>query len=183
MPKRRPCNVHLALVGILALALLVPAASTAAGSSPGAAMAGKSKKKCKKGKKCKKKKKKGQTGNGPAAGGPAGNWTGTISSNGTALSFSVSTGATSVDNFAVPLLTVFCAGGEGLATRVFLVPTAPVSGGAFATVLQTTNSGGEVDGSMELSGQLGTDTASGSLRYNRAGCASGPVSWTANRTP
>ncbi len=91
-------------------------------------------------------------------------------------------GATSVTDFAVVLLPVFCAGGEGLSHRVFLVPSAPLSGGAFSTVLQTTNSGGEVDGSMEVSGQLSATSGSGSLRYNRAGCGSGPLTWTATRT-
>lgn len=183
MPKRRPCSAHIALAAVLALALVVPAAATAgesaAGeSAPSATTAAKCKKKGKK--KCKKKK-GGQTA--PAVGGPAGKWNGAIGSNGAALSFTVSTGATGVSDFAVVLLPVFCAGGEGLTTRVFLVPSVPVTGGAFAGVLQTTNPGGQVDGSMEVSGQLGNDTASGSLRYNRAGCGSGPLTWTATRTP
>ena len=78
------------------------------------------------------------------------------------------------------MLPVYCYG-SGYTTKVFLVPSAPVSGGAFSTVLATTNDGGQVDGSFEVSGQLGNSSASGAMKYTRAGCTSGPLTWTATR--
>ncbi|MGZ5336698.1 MAG: hypothetical protein ACXWDT_01495 [Solirubrobacterales bacterium] len=179
MRKRRPCSGHIALVGILVLALLVPAAAIAAGKSKIAPAAAISKKKCSKIKNKKKRKKCKKKQAGSQAAGLAGSWTGTVSGGVSAtLSFTVSAGDASVDNFAVTVLPVYCFG-EGFVNRVFLIPSTPLSGGAFATVLQTTNDSGQVDGRFEASGTLTNTTGSGALRYERAGCSSGPLTWTA----
>ena len=178
MPKRRLCSAHITPVVILVLALLVPAAAIAGESGPGPAMA--SAKKCSKIKNKKKRKKcKKQAGSQAVAAGLAGSWTGTVSGGVSAtLTFSVSAGDASVDNFAATVLPVYCFGG-GFQNKVFLIPSTPLGGGAFSTDFATTNGGGQVDGHFTASGTLSGTTGSGALRYERGGCSSGPLTWTA----
>jgi hypothetical protein len=177
MPKRRPSSVPIAVAAILVLALLVPAAATADKSAPGAATAAK---KCNKIKNKKKRKKCKKQQAGGQATGLAGSWTGTVSGGVSAsLSFTVSAGDVSVDNFAVTVLPVYCFGG-GFQNKVFLIPSIPLSGGAFSNPdYQTTNDMGQVDGHFSASGTLTGTTGSGALRYERGGCSSGPLTWTA----
>ena len=178
----KPLRVPIAVVSILVLALLVPASAMADKGASGTAIAAKSKcskiKNKKKRKKCKKQQASGQAG-AQAAAGLAGSWTGTVSGGVSAsLTFSVSAGDASVDNFAVTVLPVFCAVG-GFQNKVFLIPSTPLSGGAFSTDHSTTNDMGQVDGHFTASGTLAGTTGSGALRYERGGCSSGPLTWTA----
>jgi hypothetical protein len=113
----------------------------------------------------------------------SGKWKGKVKTNGVKVTFKVSKSKKRVKNFAVVQLSVFCFGGEGLTTRVFLVPSAKVKkSGKFKTVYHPKDESGQVLGNLELSGRFKTSKkASGKLNYTQEGCSSGPVKWSAKK--
>jgi hypothetical protein len=111
----------------------------------------------------------------------SGKWVGGLSTNGAKVTFGVSRGGGSVENFAVVLLPIYCYG-QGFSHKVFIVPSARIkNSGKFSRVFKSRNDDGQVDGTLEVSGRFKTSKrAGGKLSYVGGGCSSGPINWTAH---
>ena len=115
----------------------------------------------------------------------SGKWGGKLKTNGAKVTFKVSKSGKRLKGFAVVQLPVYCYGTSsgGLTTKVFLVPSAKVKqSGKFKRTYKTKNNGGQVDGTLKVSGRFkSAKKASGKLSYVGGGCSSGPVKWSAKR--
>jgi hypothetical protein len=109
----------------------------------------------------------------PAAGG----WSGDAPQ----LTFEVSAAGDKMTKFTVPAYPVYCfniLGGPGsgeVTTRTFYVPSIDIAAdGKFDAVYHPTNSNGDADGELEVSGQFQSNNqVSGKLNYNRGQCFGG----------
>ena len=111
-----------------------------------------------------------------------GKWGGKVNPSGVKLSFKVSKSGKRVKTFAVATLPVYCYA-EGFTTEVFLIPSAKVrASGRFRRAYKTKDEFGRVDGTLTVSGRFKTARrASGKLDYQRGGCTSGKLNWSAKR--
>ena len=112
----------------------------------------------------------------------SGKWQGKLATNGAKVTFRVSGSGGTLRSFAVVQMPVYCYG-SGLTTKVFLIPSVRVrNNGRFSRTYKTRNSGGQVDGDFEVSGRFSTSRrAAGQVDYNRGGCSSGNVRFSAHK--
>lgn len=108
----------------------------------------------------------------------AGSWAG---STGPSLTFTVGSGGGVMTEFNAPTYPVYCfnvVGGPGsgeVTTRIFYVPSIPIdAGGNFNIAYHPTDSQGQPDGELDVSGSFtSATTVSGKLNYSRNACYGG----------